>query len=506
MSNDYSPLVVTESGGVALTTEVEVVAVSEDTSTVVAETEVCSVIEVLDRGIRGLTGPEGPVGPEGPEGPTGPEGPQGVQGIQGDQGIPGTAVAKGDTGDTGPQGPQGIQGLTGERGLTGPQGGIGATGLTGPQGQIGITGSQGVQGDVGPQGMRGLQGDVGPRGVEGPVGPEGPRGYTGPEGPIGPEGIQGIPGTAVAKGDTGDTGPQGPQGIQGPQGEMGPIGLTGPIGPEGPEGPQGISGAAVYKGDTGDAGPQGPQGIQGPTGPEGPQGIQGIAGSGTTNASDLDSGTLDYDRLPSEITDTVARHNAILSDTLVIFYDDEAEILLTLEQSLHSGVFVVGMGAGDSCRLVLFSDANLPATQNFINYTAAGSFLSIGVSGGEGGDVLCQPGVIEQTYYVYGVAFTSISQNVRDYVGTRQPLSDILTSISSVSLAAGDLIAGSGIDEASVIAGNTTTTKMVLTSTGDGTNASTPTWQIESGGSANYDGGDATSIPVIGLTIDGGSA
>jgi hypothetical protein len=140
--------------------------------------------------------------------------------------------------------------------LIGPQGAVGAVGPTGSTGPTGATGAQGPQG---------IQGEVGP---QGPQGEQGIQGATGPQGPQGEQGIQGA---------TGNTGPQGEQGVQGIQGDTG---ATGPTGPQGSQGVQGETGA---------------------TGPTGPTGSQGPAGTATTDASDLTSGTLADARLSSAV-------------------------------------------------------------------------------------------------------------------------------------------------------------------------------------------------------------
>jgi hypothetical protein len=140
--------------------------------------------------------------------------------------------------------------------LIGPQGAVGAVGPTGSTGPTGATGAQGPQG---------IQGEVGP---QGPQGEQGIQGATGPQGPQGEQGIQGA---------TGNTGPQGEQGVQGIQGDTG---ATGPTGPQGPQGVQGDTGA---------------------TGPTGPTGSQGPAGTATTDASDLTSGTLADARLSANV-------------------------------------------------------------------------------------------------------------------------------------------------------------------------------------------------------------
>lgn len=131
------------------------------------------IIELGKAGIRGVQGPEGPVGPVGPIGPIGPQGLTGPIGPIGPQG---------ETGPQGPIGPQGPQGPRGPEGPVGPEGQRGLTGLQGPTGEVG------PEGPVGPVGPEGMQGPEGPEGPVGPIGPEGPRG---PEGPIGPQGLKG---------------------------------------------------------------------------------------------------------------------------------------------------------------------------------------------------------------------------------------------------------------------------------------------------------------------------
>lgn len=128
------------------------------------------IIELGKAGIRGVQGPEGPVGPVGPIGPIGP------------QGLTGPIGPVGPQGETGPQGPIGPQGPRGPEGPVGPEGQRGLTGLQGPTGEVG------PEGPVGPVGPEGMQGPEGPEGPVGPIGPEGPRG---PEGPIGPQGLKG---------------------------------------------------------------------------------------------------------------------------------------------------------------------------------------------------------------------------------------------------------------------------------------------------------------------------
>lgn len=106
---------------------------------------------------------------------------------------------------------------------------------TGPQGP---TGPQGVQGNIGPQGA---QGAVGIQGPQGAVGPQGAQGNTGAQGNIGIQGPQGAQGNIGPQGAQGNIGPQGSQGAQG----SGPQGAQGNIGPQGAQGAQGISGSVI---------------------------------------------------------------------------------------------------------------------------------------------------------------------------------------------------------------------------------------------------------------------
>jgi len=173
-----------------------------------AEGNIGSEQDFLDRLVSTVPGPTGA------QGPTGATGPQGVQGIKGDTGLTGATGAQGAIGPQGETGPQGIQGPKGDTGSQGIQGIQGATGLKGDTGAQGETGLTGAKGDTGAQGIQGVQGIKGDTGLTGIQGIQGIKGDTG---------IQGI------KGDKGDTGTQGIQGIQGVQGVQGVQGIPGVI-------------------------------------------------------------------------------------------------------------------------------------------------------------------------------------------------------------------------------------------------------------------------------------
>ena len=113
------------------------------------------------------------VGPQGPTGATGPIGLSGPAGVTGPFGL---------TGPVGATGPIGATGSIGPIGATGPIGPIGATGITGATGPIGITGATGAIGATGP---------IGVTGAVGPIGPIGPTGVTGATGAIGVTGATG---------------------------------------------------------------------------------------------------------------------------------------------------------------------------------------------------------------------------------------------------------------------------------------------------------------------------
>lgn len=116
--------------------------------------------------------------------------------------------------------------------------------------------------------------------MNGEAGPQGPAGAAGAKGGSGPMGEQGPVGPVGEAGAKGETGPIGDQGPVGPVGQAGPIGPVGGVGPQGPEGPQGLQG---LKGD---------QGVPGSQGPEGGIGPQGPAGTASTGALWLNSGTV----------------------------------------------------------------------------------------------------------------------------------------------------------------------------------------------------------------------
>ena len=90
-------------------------------------------------------------------------------------------------------------------------------------------------------------------------------------------------------GGSGSVGPAGPQGQPGAQGPAGAPGATGATGP---------TGLAGAPGAQGPAGPTGAPGATGATGPQGPP------GTGTTNASDLSTGTVADARLPTRLQTT----------------------------------------------------------------------------------------------------------------------------------------------------------------------------------------------------------
>lgn len=82
-----------------------------------------------------------------------------------------------------------------------------------------------------------------PAGLQGPAGPKGDTGAPGPTGPVGPVGPKGDTGATGAAGATGPVGPIGPAGPKGDTGATGAAGPTGPVGPIGPAGPKGDTGA-----------------------------------------------------------------------------------------------------------------------------------------------------------------------------------------------------------------------------------------------------------------------